>query len=115
MAEAFARTYGSDVLEASSAGIYPSVTNSSVTRTVLREKNIDLGDHMPRSLVDVNLDDIDLIVNMSGQKLPSSKIRVEDWPVQDPYGANGVVYRKVAGEIEMLVMRLILRIRAGKI
>jgi arsenate reductase len=116
MAEALARKYGSDVLVAKSAGLTPAMVTTSVTRTVLRERNVDLGDHMPRSLDELDLSGFDLIVNMSGMKLPSGVgVPVEDWAVTDPYGAPENIYRKVCDDIESRVMRLILRIRTGKI
>ena len=44
MAEAFARAYGSDVLEAHSAGLAPALALAPLTHAVMLEKNIDLGD-----------------------------------------------------------------------
>jgi protein-tyrosine-phosphatase len=71
---------------------------------------------MPRSLDELDLSRFDLIVNMSGMKLPSGiRVPVEDWAVTDPYGASEPIYRKVCDDIESRVMRLILRIRTGKI
>ena len=116
MAEALARAYGSDVINAQSAGLTPALSNSPLTRAVLKEKNIDLGNHMPRALKDVGLDTVDLIVNMSGRKLTSTgmKVPVQDWNVKDPIGAPQTVYREVCAQLEMSVMRLILQIRTGK-
>jgi protein-tyrosine-phosphatase len=91
------------------------MVTTSVTRAVLRERNVDLGDHMPRSLDELDLSGFDLIVNMSGMKLPPGiGVPVEDWAVSDPYGSSESVYRKVCDDIESRVMRLILRIRTGK-
>jgi arsenate reductase len=116
MAEALAKAYGSDVINAQSAGLTPALSTSPLTRAVLKEKNIDLGDHLPRALKDVDLDTVDLIVNMSGRKLTSAamKVPVQDWKVQDPIGAPQTVYREVREQLEMAVMRLILQIRTGK-
>jgi arsenate reductase (thioredoxin) len=115
MAEAFARKYGSDVIEASSAGLSPAMNVTTLTRSVLLEKNIELGDHLPRYFSDLSLSGYDLIVNISGQKLPSNLgAPVETWPVRDPFGGTTEDYRRAMEELEMLVMRLILRIRTGK-
>ncbi len=115
MAEALARTYGSDVMNAQSAGLTPALTNSPLTRMVLKEKNIDLGNHLPKAFKDVDLDTVDLIVNMSGRKLPAGvKVAIQDWTVQDPMGASQTVYREVCAQLEMAVMQLILQIRTGK-
>ena len=40
MAEAFANAYGSDVLDASSAGLVPATRSSRTTRQVMSEKRI---------------------------------------------------------------------------
>ena len=116
MAEAMANRYGGDVLVASSAGFTPAIANSQTTRSTLAERNIELGDHMPRGLDEVDLRGVDLIVNMSGVPLPSYiRIAEERWNVRDPYGCGKPVYREVCNDLEMRVMNLILRIRLGKI
>ena len=116
MGEALARKYGSDVIIADSAGLTPAVVTTPLTRLVLQERNVDLGDHLPKGLDDVDLKQCDLIVNMSGLKLPSNiGIPVEEWPVKDPYGALEPAYRTACDEIESRVMRLILRVRTGKL
>jgi arsenate reductase len=112
MAEGFARTYGSDVLEPYSAGLSPTTMVAPLTRKVMREKNIDLSGSYPKSLGAVP-EDVDYIVNMSGHKAPyRSGATVEEWKVLDPIGMNEEVFRQVANEIELRVMRLILTLRA---
>ena len=116
MGEALARKYGSDVIVADSAGLSPALVTTPFTRLVLRERNVDLGDHLPKALDEVDLTRCDLIVNMSGVKLPSTvRIPIEDWPVKDPYGALEAAYRVACDDIESRVMRLILRLRTGKL
>ena len=115
MAAGFARTYGADVLTVQSAGLAPAMTVSSLTRRVMLEKNIDIGDQFPKSLDMVTSDDADLIVNMSGHPLPgSAEVRVETWNVRDPIGESEEVYREVRDLIEQRVMRLILKVRGQK-
>ena len=116
MAEAMARKYGSEEIEASSAGLAPALNTFSLTRATLLEKNVDLGDHLPRKFRDLDLSKYDLIVNISGRKLPAELgVPVEDWDVEDPFGGPPEEFRRAMEELEMLVMRLILRIRTGKI
>jgi arsenate reductase (thioredoxin) len=116
MAEAMARKYGSDVLEVSSAGLMPALGNTPFTRSVLTEKNVDLGDHLPRRFRDADPKNFDLIVNMSGSPLPRNLgAPVEDWNVDDPMGRDEDEFRRTRETIEMLVMRLVLRARLGKI
>jgi arsenate reductase len=116
MAEALARKYGSDVLEVSSAGLTPAINTTPYTRKVLEEKNVDLGEHVPRRFYDLDLSQYDLIVNMSGSMLPKNlSVPVEDWQVDDPMGRSEDDFRAAREVIEMLVMRLILRVRLGKL
>lgn len=116
MAEALARKYGSDVLVASSAGLSPAHGLDAPTSTILREKNIDPGDHQPRSLLDFDLSQYDLIVNISGRPLREKVgVPIENWNVEDPFGASDEEYRITRDKLEMMVMNLILRIRTGKL
>ena len=105
-----------DVLEVSSAGLTPATNTTPYTRKVLEEKNVDLGDHVPRRFHDLDLSQYDLIVNMSGIALPKNLgVPVEDWQVDDPMGRSEDDFRAAREVIEMLVMRLILRVRLGKL
>lgn len=116
MAEAMARKYGSDVLDVASAGLSPAMNTTPFTRSVLAEKNVDLGEHLPRRFRDVNPKSFDLIVNLSGSPMPRSLgVAIEDWNVDDPMGKSEEEFRQTREIIEMLVMRLILRTRLGKI
>jgi protein-tyrosine-phosphatase len=116
MAAALANRYGSDVLVASSAGTSPSLMNAPLTRTTLAERNIDLGDHLPRGLADVDMKTIDLIINMSPRSMPTNgKPPVENWTIKDPMGGDAALFKEVCDTLEMEVMRLIVRIRKGKV
>ncbi len=115
MARGFASAYGSDVLVAESAGIAPAMAIPSLTRAVMREKNIELGEDFPKGFEFVNLDNVDLIVNMSGHALEfETEARIETWNIRDPIGESEEVYRDVRDQIEQRVMRLILELRARK-
>jgi arsenate reductase len=114
MAEGFARKYGSDVMHAESAGIRSAATVDPLTIKVMGEKNIDLSGSYPKGADEVQPETFDLIVNMSGFKLPQISVPVEEWKVRDPVGQSGEVFRETANTIEQLVMRLILELRTGK-
>jgi arsenate reductase len=118
MAEAFARTYGSDVLIAASAGVAPALGVSSDTERVMLEKNISLSDHFPKSVKQLSNVHFDLVVNMSGVELPNyTATPLRTWKVRDPIGGKSDVHREVRDHIEKLVMELILELRrhaAGK-
>ena len=50
MAEGFARKYGSDVLDAFSAGLMPTISIPSMTRKVMLEKNTPIDQQFPKGL-----------------------------------------------------------------
>ena len=111
MAEGFARTYGSDVMLAASAGIAPALMVAADTHRAMKEKNISLDDHFPKSVEQLSKARFDLIVNMSGVELPESLGTIRTWKVRDPIGTKYDVHCAVRDEIEKLVMDLILQMR----
>jgi arsenate reductase (thioredoxin) len=114
MAEGFARTYGSDVLQALSAGLAPAMSVAPLTHKVMLEKNIDVGNIYPKDFKSVAAN-ADLIINMSGMELPMKPaVPVEKWEVRDPIGESEEIYREVRDQIELQVMQLILVLRARK-
>jgi len=115
MAEAMANKYGSDCLIAESAGTSPGLQSHATVRAVLLQKNVDLGKHIPKRYHDMKLSEYDVIVNMSGSKLPELPgLTVETWTVADPFGKSEERFKECRDALEMLVMRLVLRIRTGK-
>jgi len=114
MAEGFARAYGSDVIIAASAGLGPANNVARDTKAAMAEKGIDLRDHFPKSVRHLGRAHFDLLVNMSGSKIPediASKTTVVDWDVADPISMNYEDHTKVRDEIERLVMKLVLDFR----
>jgi arsenate reductase (thioredoxin) len=112
MAEGFARKYGSDVLEPSSAGFAPANIVQPMTKKVMEAKNINIDDQFPKDLDQVGVAQFDLIVNMSGNKLPERiPVEVREWSVEDPIGQSEEVYVRVRDQLENQVMRLILDLR----
>ena len=112
MAESYARAYGSDVMEVHSAGLAPAPEIAPLTKVVLAEKNLNVGDQFPKSLAFASSQRFDIVVNMTGAPLDLAPARILDWPVPDPIGQKPEVYRTVATQIEALVMRLILELRS---
>jgi len=112
MAEGFARRYGSDVLIVRSAGLNPATNIMPMTRRVMAERNIDLGDVLPKPVSDHQGEPFDLVVNISGRPAPAElRAPVREWKVKDPMGQKEDAYRAAADEIERLVMQLILELR----
>jgi len=112
MAEGFARKYGSDVMETASAGLSPALIVQPLTKKVMAERNVNIDDQHPKDLGMLELKSFDLVVNMSGAKLPARiPIEVREWRVEDPIGQAEDVYLTVRDQIENAVMRLILEFR----
>jgi protein-tyrosine-phosphatase len=112
MAEGFAKMYGSDVLVASSAGLAPVVSVMPETVFIMNELNVDVSMHVPMPYDPAQADTYDIVVNMSGYKLPGKLPRqLLEWRVKDPFQQPPEVYRAVRDDIEERVMSLILRLR----
>ncbi len=112
MAEGFAKAYGADVLKTMSAGLYPAGSVARLTRDVMSQKDIDIGEQYPKGVGDVPWNDFDVIVNMSGQ-MPhlDTNARLLHWDVTDPIGGDRSHFENVADRIEQLVRELISEIR----
>lgn len=111
MAEGLARKYGSDVMDAVSAGLMPIHQVDPFGVKVMQDRNIDISDIYPKAATDFDIPSFDLIVNMSGQKLPALTVQIEEWNVPDPIGQDEEAFRRTADLLEHMVMRLILQIR----
>ena len=112
MAEAFARTYGSDVMVAASAGLAPAMNVAPDTIKAMAEKGIDLRDHFPKSIRHLGRSQFDLAINMSGMELPPIPgAQGREWDVPDPVFLKYVAHCEVRDEIERMVMGLILDLR----
>jgi arsenate reductase len=112
MAEGFARRYGSDVMEVHSAGLAPASIVQPLTKKVMEAKNINIDDQYPKDLATAPTAKMDVLINMSGSKLPvQGRMEVQEWKVEDPIGQSEELYIQVRDQIENLVMRLILQLR----
>jgi len=112
MAEAFARTYGSDVIIPASAGLTPAYDLPAETVNAMKEKNIDLTGQFPKSFRQLKRAQFDLVINMSGFSFPWEKgVPTEEWPVPDPISMDYEEHCQVRDQIESLVMKLILDLR----
>lgn len=115
MAEGFARIYGSDIMQPASAGLSPAPIVQPLTKKVMQDKNINIDEQFPKSLDEVEVPSFDLIINMSGMKLPAKMpIEIREWKVEDPIGQTEEVYVAVRDQLEMAVMRLILELRRAQ-
>jgi arsenate reductase len=112
MAEGFARKYGADVMDVFSGGTSPAPIVQPLTKEVMAEKNVSLEGQYPKHFSVFDLDSFDLIVNISGFKLPVRPVgELREWDIVDPIRQSEAVYTEVRDKIESLVMRLILELR----
>src|SRR5271157_3228554 len=95
MAEAIARRDAAEVIEASSAGISPLGRVEALTRQTLEANGFAAVNLSSKPITPAMWEDAALVVNMSGY--PRERTfrdcgKVEDWDVEDPYGADPDVY-----------------------
>jgi arsenate reductase len=113
MAESIARRTASDIIEPSSAGLLPLGKIAELTQKALREKGYDVDGQSSKPLGRDAAEFDGIIVNMTG--IPGGSLfagaRVEDWEVDDPFGFDITVHRRVRDEIERLVAGLAERLR----
>ena len=107
MAEGFARHHYSELMEVSSAGLFPAPIVQPETIAVMAEKGVSIEGQSPKPISAVDWKSMDLVVNMSGmpvlQEMPGFKGLNLMWVVQDPIGQSDKVYNKVRGRMEELV------------
>jgi protein-tyrosine-phosphatase len=78
----------------------------------MQELNVDVSAHVPQPYDPREAQRYDLVVNMSGIRLPGPPPRqVIEWNVVDPYRCPLDVYRSTRADLEQRVMRLILELR----
>lgn len=112
MAEGFARKYGADVMRPCSAGFAPAPIVQPLTKKVMEAKNINIDEQYPKDLGAIDVSTLDLIINMSGNRLPTRMpVEVREWKIEDPIGRSEDVYVAVRDQLENLVMQLIIELR----
>lgn len=117
MAEAIARHNASDLIEPSSAGLYPLGRIVELTQQTLLANGYSAEGLSSKPLRLEAVDNADLIVNLSGQLgnlVFANRANVEDWNVEDPYGEDSATYQRILEEIESRVLSLAGRLRADQ-
>jgi arsenate reductase (thioredoxin) len=109
MAEAIARYDGLDVIEPSSAGLFPLGYIAELTKQTLMKNGYSANELTSNGLTREAVDAADLIINMTGksfEEILRANEKVEDWLVQDPYGADPETYQRVFEAIQRRVNQL---------
>jgi arsenate reductase len=116
MAEAIAMRDAADVIEASSAGLTPlghvePMTKRTLENNAYRSEGLD-----SKAVEPFALEAADIVINMSGHPREvafDDPAIVEDWYVEDPYGADAELYQRIFEDIKRRVSELAGRLRNG--
>ena len=115
MAESIARHHAPDIIDPSSAGLFPLGRVVDPTEQVLLANGYSVDGLSSKAMEGEALDNADLIINLTGaprDRVFSTFVNVEDWNVEDPYGADDATYQRILEEIESRVLLLAARLRA---
>ncbi len=114
MAEAIALRDAADVVEPSSAGLYPLGEIPEATQETLMQNGYSVAGLSSKPITNRAWNDADLVINLSGRIRDiafDDPSKVEDWDVADPYGANPAFYQTILEEIQQHVLSLADRLR----
>jgi arsenate reductase len=114
MAEAIARRDAADVIEAASAGLTPLGRVEPMTKQTLARNGFASDELTSKPVLPSALDGANIVVNMSGMPRElafQDHTKVEDWYVEDPYGADAELYQRIFEDIEARVAELAERLR----
>jgi arsenate reductase len=112
MAEGLARTFADDIFEVYSAGTNPTGFVSDDAIEIMREVKIDISKLQSKGLKEVPLAEMDIVVSMAPNRalsmVPRSfRGRTIDWRVEDPVGKSLATFRRVRGDLDVLVKQLV--------
>jgi arsenate reductase (thioredoxin) len=115
MAEAIARHSCGDIIAPESAGVSPLGFIDRTAKMVLHQRGISMHGQYSKGLQSEDLKTPHLIVNMSG--IPGSSLfagkEFEDWEVEDPFGEDIEMHRRICDSIEARVTQLAAQLRTA--
>jgi len=115
MAEAILRQDAGDQIEASSAGLFPLGFVPEMTLETLKRNGYSTEGLRSKPIDNNLLSKMDLVLNLSGYDNNDvalrGAVRIEEWPVADPFGEDGAVYQKTLEEIQGRVGDLLARLQ----
>jgi protein-tyrosine-phosphatase len=128
MAESIARRDVRDIIEPSSAGLFPLGKLTDLTEKTLKANGYSVDGLSSKPVRTAALRNADLIVNLSGMSLeglfendfgrsPQSacgnRPNVEEWEIADPYGSTPATYQEIFRQLQGHVRQLANRLRAS--
>ncbi|HUL16450.1 MAG TPA: low molecular weight phosphatase family protein [Terriglobales bacterium] len=114
MAESIVHREAIDVIEPTSAGLFPLGFIAELTIRTLQRNGCPTHGLSSKPVTPSLWNSADLVINMSGhekQRAFSPSEKVVDWHVEDPYGADPAVYQRIFDEIAERVVDLAARLR----
>jgi protein-tyrosine-phosphatase len=114
MAESIVHREAFDVIEPTSAGLFPLGFVAELTTRTLQQNGCPTHGLTSKPLSQQLWDSADLVINMSGRdknRVFSASEKVVDWHVEDPYGADPAEYQRIFDEITERVVDLAARLR----
>lgn len=117
MAEAIALCDAADVMEPSSAGLYPLGYIAELTKQTLMKNGYSARGLTSDAITREAMDAADLILNMTGT--PSDHVfcgreNVEDWLIEDPFREDPGTYQRVFEGIRRRVNQLAQNLRGKR-
>jgi arsenate reductase len=116
MAEGMAHALGGGLIEPYSAGTNPTGVVSEDAIEIMRELKVDISRLRSKGLDEVPVSDMDIVVSMAPR--PAAMMvprgfrgRTVDWRVEDPVGKSLTVFRRVRGDLDVLVRQLVEEVR----
>ena len=109
MAEALARMYGSDVVDAYSSGSRPSGVVNEKAIAAMQDIGHDLASHESKSLDDIPQIEYDYAITMGcGDECPNVRAKARsDWQIPDPKHMAPKEFAEVRDSIRDRVIRLV--------
>lgn len=116
MAESIALRDAADLFESSSAGLSPLGVIQTLTLETLRANGYPTEGLYSKPILDDAWTAADLVINMSGYNRERAFAdggwrKVEDWHVEDPYGADPECYQRIFEDIRTKIESLTVRLR----
>jgi len=118
MAESIALRDASDIIDATSAGLFPLGYIPPSTQQTLQNNGYSPEGLSSKPILRDAWDNADLIINLSGGRrnpLLDHSEKVEDWEIADPFGDEPEVYEQILEEIAGRVRLLANRLRQERI
>jgi len=118
MAESIALRDASDVIDPSSAGLFPLGYIPDSTQQALQNNGFSPEGLSSKPISHDIWDNADLIINLSGRRSDSlfgRSDKIEDWDVADPYGDEPEFFQQILEEIAARVRSLADRLRQQRI